>query len=126
MPSQIRQWYLARDGQQYGPLDDAELAKLHELGHVLATDLLWRQGFPKWRSAFVLFPTRKHGVRPTAVEQSNSHVGRADDHAGYTAANQLATWRPALAKSLVALLCAMAIVAVYMHYPSLKEIIRLP
>jgi hypothetical protein len=127
MPSQTRQWYLSRDGQQYGPISDAELTRLHELGHVLATDLLWRQGFPQWRTALVLFPTQKHkhAVRPIAnTEQSNSHVGRANDRPGYVAAKPAATWRSALAKSLVAVLCALAILAVYMHYPSLVEFIR--
>lgn len=122
--TQDRQWYLARDGQQYGPIPDAELARLHELGHVLATDLLWREGFPKWRSAFVLLPTRNYSVQQVPSEQSPSRVGLTDDRAGYVAAKQVTTWRPALAKSLVALLCVMAIVAVYMNYPSLMEIIR--
>ena len=50
------QWYLARDGQQFGPLSDAELAKFIELGHLQPTDLLWRDGFPDWRPAMVVFP----------------------------------------------------------------------
>jgi|RhiMethySRZTD1v2_1073278.scaffolds.fasta_scaffold17004_5 GYF domain 2 len=49
-------WYLARDGQQFGPLSDAELAKFIELGHLQPTDLLWREGFPDWRPAMVVFP----------------------------------------------------------------------
>src|SRR5262245_58623695 len=53
------QWYLARDGQQYGPLSDAELAKFIELGHLQPNDLLWREGFPDWRPALVLFPPRQ-------------------------------------------------------------------
>lgn len=39
------EWYLARDGQQFGPLSDVELTKFVELGHLRPTDLLWRQGF---------------------------------------------------------------------------------
>jgi hypothetical protein len=92
------------------------LAKLHGLGQVLATDLLWHEGFTNWRSAVDLFPTRK----PVAQKyQSRSRVHHA-------ATKQVTTWRPALAKSLVALLCVMAIVAVYMHYPTLMEIILTP
>jgi GYF domain 2 len=52
------QWYLAREGQQYGPLSEAELAKFIELGHLQPNDLLWREGFPDWRPAMVLFPQR--------------------------------------------------------------------
>jgi len=56
-PSSQHQWYLAREGQQYGPLTDPELAKFVELCHLQPTDLLWREGFPDWRPALVVFPT---------------------------------------------------------------------
>jgi GYF domain 2 len=55
-PSSQHQWYLARDGQQYGPLTDPELAKFVELGHLQPTDLLWREGFSDWRPALAVFP----------------------------------------------------------------------
>jgi hypothetical protein len=55
-PASNPQWYLARDGQQFGPISDAEMAKLVELGHLKPTDLLWREGFPDWRPAMVVFP----------------------------------------------------------------------
>lgn len=54
-PPQI-EWYIARDGQQYGPLSDLEMRKFVELGHLRPTDLVWRQGFPDWRPAPVVFP----------------------------------------------------------------------
>lgn len=49
-PSQI-EWYLARDGQQYGPLNEAEMRAFVDLGHLKESDLLWRAGFPDWRPA---------------------------------------------------------------------------
>lgn len=52
------QWYLARDGKQFGPLSEAELAKFIELGHLLPTDLLWRDGFTEWRPAPSVFPPK--------------------------------------------------------------------
>lgn len=55
-PSSQTQWYLAREGQQFGPISEAELAKFIELGHLQPTDLLWREGFPDWRPAMVVFP----------------------------------------------------------------------
>ena len=57
-PASQIQWYLAREGQQYGPLSEAELAKFVELGHLQPNDLLWREGFPDWRPAMVVFPQR--------------------------------------------------------------------
>lgn len=55
-PNAQTQWYLARDGKQYGPLTDVELSKFVELGHLLATDLLWREGFADWQPALSVFP----------------------------------------------------------------------
>ena len=70
-PAAQTQWYLARDSQQFGPLSDTELAKFIELGHLQPTDLLWREGFPDWRPAMVVFPPRKPAMqRPAASARS--------------------------------------------------------
>jgi GYF domain 2 len=68
-PSQT-QWYLARDGRQFGPLSDAELAKFIDLGHLQPTDLLWRDGFADWRPALVVFPPRKPAQQPAPVPRA--------------------------------------------------------
>jgi hypothetical protein len=47
--------YIARVGQQYGPLSDLEMTKFYDLGHLLVDDLLWRDGFPDWRPAGEVF-----------------------------------------------------------------------
>ncbi|MGI9424484.1 MAG: GYF domain-containing protein [Hyphomicrobiaceae bacterium] len=49
------EWYLARDGQQHGPLSDVELKKFIELGHLSPSDLVWRAGFPEWKTASEVF-----------------------------------------------------------------------
>lgn len=49
-------WFIARDGQQHGPLSEKEMRLFVERGHLRATDLIWRQGFPDWRPAFSVFP----------------------------------------------------------------------
>jgi hypothetical protein len=66
-PISAAQWYLARDGQQYGPITDAELAKLAELGHLKPSDLLWRPGFPDWRPAAAVVPPHTMVRRPAPV-----------------------------------------------------------
>jgi hypothetical protein len=68
------QWYLARDGQQFGPISDAELARFIELGHMQPNDLLWREGFPDWRPAMVVFPPRAQpaGPRPNPQTRQTS------------------------------------------------------
>ena len=50
-----RSWYLARDGQQFGPLSDAEMKAFNDLGHLQRTDLVWRKGFSDWRRAGEVF-----------------------------------------------------------------------
>ena len=55
------EWYLARDGQQYGPLSDVEMRKFNELGHLQSNDLVWRKGFSDWRPAGEVFELRQKG-----------------------------------------------------------------
>jgi AsmA protein len=42
------QWYIARDGKQYGPVTDADLTQLVQKRELLDGDFLWRQGFDNW------------------------------------------------------------------------------
>jgi hypothetical protein len=67
------QWYLAREGQQFGPISEAELAKFIELGHLQPSDLLWRDGFPDWRPAMVIFPAPgQQATRPAAPSKTRA------------------------------------------------------
>jgi uncharacterized protein DUF4339 len=66
-PASSTQWYLAREGQQFGPISEAELAKFIELGHLQPNDLLWREGFPDWRPAMVVFPPRTQQPQRSAA-----------------------------------------------------------
>ena len=77
------QWYLAREGQQYGPLSETELGRFVELGHLQPTDLLWHEGFPDWRPAMVVFPPRKPAMpRPAAPPARQAVPARgAHEHA---------------------------------------------
>ena len=86
-PASQTQWYLAREGQQYGPLSDAELGKFVELGHLQPNDLLWREGFPDWRPALVVFPQRP--AKPTPA------VKRPPPDFGAPASPRLGAERPA-------------------------------
>ena len=65
------EWYLARDGQQHGPLSDAELTKFRELGHLKPDDLVWRAGFPEWRTAGEVFPETQPELEPLTPVESD-------------------------------------------------------
>ena len=57
------------------------MAKLVELGHLQPTDLLWRDGFPDWRPAMVVFPPRGPAVPrglPRAPHGGASAIHPAD------------------------------------------------
>jgi hypothetical protein len=46
-------WFLARDGQQYGPITSAEMKKIIELGQLADTDLVWNETLTEWAPAQV-------------------------------------------------------------------------
>ncbi len=58
------QWYIARDGKQYGPLSDAEMQLFVDGGHLQEPDLIWRAGFADWLAAYEIFPPKQ---TPTAA-----------------------------------------------------------
>lgn len=42
-------WYYAEDGQQRGPVAEAELQELHRSGKINGDSLVWREGQAKWQ-----------------------------------------------------------------------------
>ncbi len=78
------EWYLAREGQQHGPLSDVELDKFIELGHLEPMDLLWRAGFDDWRPATDVFPPRPPvpaaaPQMPTTAPAPHAAAAQADE-----------------------------------------------
>ena len=73
------QWFIARDGKQHGPVSDLEINKLVELGHLKATDLVWRQGFPDWRKALSVFPAVGEAA-PSQTAPNKSPAAPSPDH----------------------------------------------
>ncbi len=59
------EWYYTRNGQRHGPVSGHELKRLAATGGLLPTDLIWKDGLPKWRPASAtkgLFPARPQTV----------------------------------------------------------------
>ena len=42
-------WFYAKDGQQAGPVDDAELDRLVSTGDIANSTLVWHSGLPNWQ-----------------------------------------------------------------------------
>jgi len=143
-PSSQHQWYLARDGQQYGPLTDPELAKFVELGHLQPTDLLWREGFPDWRPALSVFPPpagasrsageaaqpRLGGTTPAVVakreaDTARSELGRPAGEAAF-AADFGGGWRRRLSRLLKKIfLIAIVLTAAWVAYLYRADLLKL-
>jgi hypothetical protein len=45
------EWYYTNQGQQKGPVTTAELKQLAQTHQLLPSDLIWREGLPKWMPA---------------------------------------------------------------------------
>lgn len=58
-------WYIAREGQQHGPLSDAEMRLFVESGHLKPADLVWNQEMPDWQPATSVFPPKTATAPPT-------------------------------------------------------------
>lgn len=52
------QWYIARDGKQFGPLSESEMRMFVAMRHLRRTDLVWCQDFTDWRPAPAVFPLK--------------------------------------------------------------------
>lgn len=65
------EWYLARDGQQYGPVTEPELLKVIELGHLNADDLVWRAGFEQWQAVSEVFPDQIEKAAQLAPDEAD-------------------------------------------------------
>lgn len=51
-------WYIAREGQQHGPLSDVEMRLFVDSGHLKPNDLVWNQDLPEWKPADSIFPPK--------------------------------------------------------------------
>jgi hypothetical protein len=81
------EWFLARDGQQHGPISAAEMDKIVELGYLMPNDLVWRQGLPDWQPASSVFPPKPPSDLPPAPSPTAaSPAGAARDPAAPAAA----------------------------------------
>lgn len=44
----MSEWYYGKDGQQYGPVDEATLKARAATGEIAFSDLIWKEGMEKW------------------------------------------------------------------------------
>jgi uncharacterized RDD family membrane protein YckC len=61
---QPTEWFYAQEGQQVGPVPEAEINRLVRDGHMLPTNLVWHTGLENWVPWNSLYPTTDTGVPP--------------------------------------------------------------
>jgi hypothetical protein len=57
-------WYIAREGQQHGPLSDVEMRLFVQSGHLKPGDLVWNPEMTEWKPATEVFPPPPAAVTP--------------------------------------------------------------
>lgn len=65
-------WYLARDGEQLGPLTERELSLFADGGNFKPGDLLWTAGLESWKSAEDVFDLAPAGESETATDEPSA------------------------------------------------------
>jgi|GEM_PF-6593745 len=98
------QWYIARDGKQYGPVTDADLMQLVQKRELLDGDFLWRQGFENWLPVAQVPEVRQLNQQITHADapqqqlaiQPAQHNERQDEAASVGHAHPNQNFSPAL------------------------------
>ena len=110
MAATDRRWYLSRDGQQYGPYSDNDLARFQGTGQLQPSDLVWHEGLGDWRpvSSFA-GPRDRIAVRPQHVPAERKP---APAFVSILENVPLDIWRRRAIVSCIALLCAALVGAV--------------
>lgn len=64
----MAQWYYTQNGQQAGPVDEAQLRQMLSSGQVASSDLVWKDGMANWAplSAVAEFAGTAAAVTPAA------------------------------------------------------------
>lgn len=47
----MAEWYYLKGREQFGPVRSRDLRQIADNGQVLPTDLVWREGLPRWVNA---------------------------------------------------------------------------
>jgi hypothetical protein len=73
-------WYYTQNGQQAGPLSEADLKRLATTGGLKPTELVWKEGMPEWTRADLvpgLFPPGEaNRLRPGRPEELGAGARR--------------------------------------------------
>jgi hypothetical protein len=58
------EWYIARDGNAHGPINETEFAEFLRRGHLRPSDYVWYDGWDDWRLGRELLPLSVDVTKP--------------------------------------------------------------
>ena len=68
------EYYIAKDGNQSGPFDEADIVRKIETGVLVSTDLCWREGLPDWQSIGTVLKIVAKTATPPPIPASDASI----------------------------------------------------
>ena len=110
-PSVQAEWFYAQNGQQFGPVAEADIRRMVSTGELEASDLIWSEGFEKWTPAGETAGFASAFIKSTP--QPESVFIRDETKAGF--------WETFMGTSKAAVLPSKAV----HKYPNLSRYLRM-
>lgn len=104
MAGQEAIWHVIIDGKEQGPLTKAQVLEYLRHGMLAGSDLIWRPGFPDWKSVSQIGdfwqPPKRTSIRPsvqsrTLVQSAPEHVPEPDRIDAPSAGEKWSVWKSA-------------------------------
>lgn len=77
------EWFYGKEGQQYGPIDEATLRARASTGEVGPHDLVWREGMENWKPLMEIAELGGGVTMPPPVASSDGGVSPAVPNSPY-------------------------------------------
>lgn len=65
-------WYVAREGQEHGPINEVEFAEFLRRGHLRPSDYVWYDGLDEWLLGKDLLSQAGHRAGPPPPRRQGS------------------------------------------------------
>lgn len=73
----MSQWFYSKNGQQLGPVDEAQLRQMFAQGMLIPSELIWTEGMAQWEAASTVFPDLHSPFPPTTPSNVFPYAGPA-------------------------------------------------
>jgi GYF domain 2 len=95
---------ISRDGEQFGPYSPEDLHAYIDSGHVLQTDLAWKEGMANWLPISQIYPsTVKNPAPPPRLSQPNAAAANNPAHQSALSHHNLDQYNPSFSQEVIPL-----------------------